>query len=55
MPDINENKDEDQFITGSEEESTTETQSCPTCGAAMVYDPDFRRLKCPYCDSISIP
>ncbi len=32
-----------------EKNAATETAKCPSCGANLVYSPETRGLKCPYC------
>lgn len=44
------NEFEDELFTDKEPaRAATETAKCPSCGANMVYDPETRGLKCPYC------
>lgn len=33
------------------EQKDTFSAKCPSCGAEMVYAPDIKKLKCPFCDT----
>ena len=44
-----ENDLDELFEEKEPERASTETAKCPSCGANMVYDPETRGLKCPYC------
>ena len=37
------------YESENSEENSTEIRKCASCGANMVYDPEARALKCPYC------
>ena len=32
--------------------ATTLEYKCPCCGGRIEFDPNFQKMRCPYCDGI---